>query len=113
MNSNIPSYSTIVKSAQKTVELKDASTEICDELLKMQAEFEKASDKKTPSKQSTTSSSTSVPAKNNSPAKSNSPKKAKPKNTNNKSPKQTDTRQKNANRVSVPRGPKDSLKLQK
>ena len=112
MNLNNPSYSTIVKSAQKTVELKDASTEICDELLKMQAEFEKASDKKTPSKQSTTSSSTSVPAKNNSPAKSNSPKKAKPKNTNNKSPKQTDTRQKNANRVSVPRGPKDSLKLQ-
>ena len=39
-------------------------------------------------------------------------KKQSQKNTNNKSPKQTDTRQKNANRVSVLRGPKDSLKLQ-
>ena len=112
MNSNIPSYSSIVKSNQKTVELKDASTQICDELLKMQAEAEKASEKKTPPKQSTASSSPSVPAKNNSPAKSNSPKRANPKNTNNKPTNQTDTRQKNANRVSVPKGPKDSIKVQ-
>ena len=112
INPSIPSYSSIIKSNQKTVELKDAQTQTCEVSVLKPLEKLKPIDKKTTPKQSPSTTASSSSVKNNNPVKTTSPNKAKPKSSNNKQQVQTDTRQKITDRAYATRGAKESLKLQ-
>ena len=71
INPNVPTYSSIIKSNQKTVELKDAQTRTCEVSVLKPLEKLKPIDKKTTPKQSPSTTASSSLVKNNNPVKNN------------------------------------------